>query len=132
MATGGDTNLTDDKIERLAEAIVVTKMETIAIRYMKIQSQMVTNLRVAHQGNPTGFNRAVLNVWKCMNPRESQIQVSPAPNKKTGRFAVRKYSSLKHDERILSDMSLTFFNVFESSKRNIFLRIFGVSWDLRH
>ena len=76
MATGGDRNLTDGEIEKLAEAIEVTKMETIAISYLKIQSEMVANWRVAHQGNPTAFNRSLLNLWKYMNPGGNQAQVS--------------------------------------------------------
>ena len=52
-------------------------METIAISYLKVQSQMVTNLRVAHQRNPIAFNRDLLTTWKCMNPRTDQVQVSP-------------------------------------------------------
>ena len=56
MATGGSMNLSDDLIEKLSQAIVVTKMETIAISYLKIQAETVMNLRIAHQGNPTAFN----------------------------------------------------------------------------
>ena len=69
-------NLSDDLIEKLSQAIVVTKMETIAISYLNIQSETVDNLRIAHQGNPTAFNRAVLTIWKCMTPGIDQIQVS--------------------------------------------------------
>ena len=76
MATGGRMSLSDDQIEKLSQAIVVTKMETIAISYLKIQSETVENLRIAHQGNPTAFNRAVLTIWKCMNPGMEQVQVS--------------------------------------------------------
>ena len=77
MATGGDASLSDDLIEKLAEVIVVTNMETIAISYLKIQSETVTNLRIAHQGNTTAFNRSLFNLWKCMNYGENQVQVSP-------------------------------------------------------
>ena len=76
MATGGNMNLSDDQIEKLSQVIVVTNMETIAISYLKIQSETVANLRIAHQGNPTAFNRAVLTIWKCMNPGMDQVKVS--------------------------------------------------------
>ena len=76
MATGGSMNLSDDQIEKLSQSIVVTKMETIAISYLNIQSTAVANLRIAHQGNPTAFNRALLTIWKCMNPGMDQVQVS--------------------------------------------------------
>ena len=77
MATGGSMSLSEDQIEKLSQAIVVTKMETIAISYLKIQSETVTNLRIAHQGNTTAFNRSLFNLWKCMNYGENQVQVSP-------------------------------------------------------
>ena len=77
MATGGSMSLSDDQIEKLSQSIVVTNMETIAISYMKIQSETVTNLRIAHQGNPTAFNRSLFNLWKCMNYGKNQAQVSP-------------------------------------------------------
>ena len=76
MATGGDMYLTDELIERLAQKIVTTDMETIAISYLKIQSETVTNLNIAHRRNPTAFNRSILNLWKYMNPGDNQIQVS--------------------------------------------------------
>ena len=77
MATGGNVSLSDDLIEKLAQVIVVTKMETIAISYLRIQSETVINLRIAHQGNPIAFNRSLLNLWKYMNPGMDQAQVSP-------------------------------------------------------
>ena len=72
----GNTELSDDVIERLAVSIVATNMETIAISYMKIQSETLDNLKITHRGNTTAFNRAVLTIWKCMNPRDNQVQVS--------------------------------------------------------
>ena len=35
MATGGNTGLSDSLIKKLSEAVEVTKMETIAISYLK-------------------------------------------------------------------------------------------------
>ena len=75
MNIDGSNKLSDSQIEKLAESIVMTKMETIAISYLNIQSETVANLRIAHQGNPTGFNRAVLTIWKCKNSRGNQVQV---------------------------------------------------------
>ena len=69
-------SLTDDLIEKLAESIVATKMETIAISYLKIQSETVMNLKISYQSNTTAFNRSLLNLWKYMNPADNQIQVS--------------------------------------------------------
>ena len=77
MATGGHASLSDDLIEKLAEVIVVTKMETIVISYLKIQSETVANHKTVHQGNPTAFNRNLLTLWKYMNPAMDQAQVSP-------------------------------------------------------
>ena len=68
--------LSDDIIERLAMTIDVNKMETIAISYFKIPSETVANLRVAHRGNPTAFNRSLLNLWNYKNPGDNQVQVS--------------------------------------------------------
>ena len=77
MATyDGNSGLTDDLIERLAESIEVTKMETIAISYFKIPSETVANIEKDKRGNSTGFNRSLLNLWKCMNPGDNQVQVS--------------------------------------------------------
>ena len=69
-------SLSDDLIEKLSKSIVVTKMQTIAISYLKIQSEAVANLRIAHQGNTTAFNRSLLSIWKYINPGENQVQVS--------------------------------------------------------
>ena len=68
--------LSDDQIEKLSQSIIVTNMETIAISYLNIQSAAVANLRIAHQLNPTAFNRSLLTIWKCMNTGMDQIQVS--------------------------------------------------------
>ena len=113
MATGGNTDLNDDLTERLAGAIEVTKMETIAISYLKIKSETVSYLRVAHQGNPTAFNRSLLNLWKYMNPGTDQVQVSSASNDQFE--GLRKFTSLQRNKKILGEVSPTFFNVFESS-----------------
>ena len=70
------SELSDDQIEKLANSIIATKMETIAISYLKIQAETVANLKIEHRGNTTAFNRAVLTIWKCMNRGENQVQVS--------------------------------------------------------
>ena len=77
MATcDGNMNLSDEQMEKLAESIVATKLETIAISYLKIPSEAVANLKINHQGNATALNRSLLNLWKCMNPGGNQVQVS--------------------------------------------------------
>ena len=77
MATcDGNMNLSDEQVEKLAESIVATKMETIALKYMKIQSETVANLEIAYRRNATALNRSLLNLWKCMNPGDNQVQVS--------------------------------------------------------
>ena len=74
MATGGNTGLSDSLIEKLSEAVDVTEMETIAISYLKVQSQMVTNLRVAYQRNPIAFKSRSVN---HMEMYESENRSSP-------------------------------------------------------
>ena len=77
MATcDGNTNLSDEQVEKLAESIVATKMETIALKYMKIQSETVANLEITYRWNAVALNRSRLNLWKCMNPGGNQVQVN--------------------------------------------------------
>ena len=76
MATGGDTALGDDLIERLAQVIDTTKMETIAINYFKIPSVTLKNERFDNQGNAMAFNRSMLTKLRNRNPGGNQIQVS--------------------------------------------------------
>ena len=78
MATyDGNMSLTDDLIAKLAESIAAPKMETIAIRYLKIPSETIENDMFDLRGNATAFNRSLLNRWKCsLNPGDNQVQVS--------------------------------------------------------
>ena len=76
MAAGGSKKLNDDLIGKLAESISVTNMETIALNYLKIQSETVENLKYNDRGNAVALNRSLLNLWKCMNPGGNQVQVS--------------------------------------------------------
>ena len=76
MATSGGMSLSDDIIATLAETITATNMETIAIKYMKIPFETVENLKYNDQGNAVALNRSLLNLWKCMNPADNQVQVS--------------------------------------------------------
>ena len=76
MNIAGSNELSDSQIEQLAQSIVATNMETIAIGFLKIQSETVTNLKIEHRGNTRGFNRAVLTIWKNMNSQIDQVQVS--------------------------------------------------------
>ena len=76
MAAGGSKKLSDDLIGRLAESISVTSMETIAINYLKIPFETVENIRFNHRGDAVALNRSLLNLWKCMNPGDTQVQVS--------------------------------------------------------
>ena len=55
MATGGDTSLGDDLIERLAQVIDTTKMETIASVHLGIPLVTMKNERFDNQGNATAF-----------------------------------------------------------------------------
>ena len=79
MANDGSMSLSDELIAKLAEVVVLTNMQTIAISHLKIESVMVANLKISHQGNPVEFNRAVLTIWKHMNPGTDQVQVSFKP-----------------------------------------------------
>ena len=71
----GNIGLSDDQIEKLSQSIIVTNMETIAISYLKIQSETGANLRIESRGNATALNRSLLNLWKCMNHGKNQVQV---------------------------------------------------------
>ena len=77
MATcGGDMDLRDDLIGRLAESISVTNMKTIAINYLKISFETVENIRSNHREDAVALNRSLLNLWRYMNPGGNQVQVS--------------------------------------------------------
>ena len=79
MATGGNTDLTDDLIAKLSLVIDTTKMETIAINYFKIPSVTVNNERFDNQGNAMAFNRNMLTAWRNENYGGNQVQVSSNP-----------------------------------------------------
>ena len=76
MATGGDVNLTDSKIEALAKGMEMTKLESIALADLGITAETVNNLKVIHQGNYIAFNRDLLRLWRNNNPGINQVQVS--------------------------------------------------------
>ena len=76
MATGGSSGLSDDLIGRLAESIAAPELEKIAMNYMKIPFETIKNLKYNDRGNAVALNRSLLNLWKCMNPGDNQVQVS--------------------------------------------------------
>ena len=68
MATGGDRTLDDSTIARLAAAISINDMTTIALSHMKINSEKIKNLRDENRGSAEAFNREVLQTWMYRFP----------------------------------------------------------------
>ena len=74
MATGGKSEkLTNKQIVRLAAAISIDNMTSIAEGYMGINNETVRNIR-RNEGNSEAFNRAILRHWTNKHP-ENQVQV---------------------------------------------------------
>ncbi len=51
MAEGGHWKLTDELISKLAEAIPEEKLESIATRYLEIETPSIQNLKTKHREN---------------------------------------------------------------------------------
>ena len=74
MATGGKSEkLTNRQIVRLAAAISIDNMTSIAEGYMDIDNETIKNIR-CNEGDSEAFNRAILWYWANKHP-ENQIQV---------------------------------------------------------
>ena len=68
MATGGDWTLDNSTIARLAAAISINDMATIAQSHMKISSEKIKNLRDENRGSAEAFNREVIRTWMYKFP----------------------------------------------------------------
>ena len=75
MASNGDNQqLTDKQIVRLAAAISMDNMESIAEGYMDLSTETVKNIWRENRGKAEAFNRAVIRCWGNKN-FEDQVQV---------------------------------------------------------
>ena len=74
MATGGDNQLTNNQIVRLARAISSRDMESIALGYLDIEEETIKNLRDVRRDNVEAFNRDIIRHWMHKNPLD-QVQV---------------------------------------------------------
>ena len=74
MATGGNPEqLTNRQIVRLAAAISIDNMESIAEGYMDINNETVKNIR-RNESDSEAFNRAILRYWANKHT-ENQVEV---------------------------------------------------------
>ena len=75
MASAEDSGqLTQKQIVRLAAAISVDNMASIAEGYMDISDETIKNTWRENQGKAQAFNRDIIKYWANKNP-EDQIQV---------------------------------------------------------
>ena len=77
MATGGDYSITDSIVVRLAEAISAKNLESIAMKYMGIESETLENLRRQHRDDipVQGLSGDIIRKWCYMNPGPDQVKV---------------------------------------------------------
>ena len=75
MATGGDGQLTNNQIVRLAAAISSRDMESIALGYLGIEEETIKNFKDARRDNLEAFNRDIIQHWVYKNPEEDQVGV---------------------------------------------------------
>ena len=76
MATGGDNQLTNNQIVRLARAISSRDMESIALGYLDIEDPVIKNIKHENRDNAEAFNREIIRKWMHRNPEPNQVQVS--------------------------------------------------------
>ena len=74
MATGGSGQLTGSQIARLAAAISVQSMKTLAVSYFEITEETVKNIVFDNLGDSEAANREIINQWRNKNPGD-QVQV---------------------------------------------------------
>ena len=70
---GNSEKLKNRQIVRLAAAIAIDNMTSIAEGYMDIDPETVKNIR-RNEGDSEAFNRAILRHWANKHP-DNQIQV---------------------------------------------------------
>ena len=78
MATGGELKLTNQQIVKLAAALSVGDVKTIAEGYLGITPETISNLEYENRNNAQAFNRAIIRQWayKPENSGPDQVQVS--------------------------------------------------------
>ena len=79
MATGGEGQLTNNQIVRLAAAISSRDMESIALGYLDIEEETIKNFKDARRDNLEAFNRDIIQHWVCKNPEPNQAEVQLFP-----------------------------------------------------
>ena len=75
MATGGDNQLTNNQIVRLARIISSRDMESIALGYLEIDDPKIKNIKHENRDNMEAFNREIIRHWMHKNPEPNQLQV---------------------------------------------------------
>ena len=67
--------LTEELIAELAASVAMSKMESIALRFLGVDGDRVEALQVQHRGRSEPFNRDILIDWRNRNPDGNQVQV---------------------------------------------------------
>ena len=77
MASGhSEEQLSNRQIVRLASAISVDNMESIALGYLGIEEETIRNLKHENRESAQSFNRSLLRHWMNKNAGPNQVQVS--------------------------------------------------------
>ena len=90
-------NLTPRQIVRLAAAISVETMVTIAEGYMDIKSQTIKNMQVENKDDTDAFKRGILECWRNKNS-DGQVQVKGqfTPSESKSKRDLRTIKRLKN------------------------------------
>ena len=75
MAAGGENQLTNNQIVRLARCISSQNMESIAVGYLDIDDPIIKNMKYENRDNMEAFNREIIRHWMYKNPESNQTQV---------------------------------------------------------
>ena len=75
MAASGESRLSNAQIARLAQAVALSNMESIAMLYLDIDWEVLENRKVKHRENVAAFNRDVIIKWAYKNPSPQQVKV---------------------------------------------------------
>ena len=76
MATGLGGQLTNDQKVRLARAMSIRNMESIALGYLGFEEETIKNRKYENKDNAEAFNRDVINTWLNKNSGINQCEVS--------------------------------------------------------
>ena len=69
-------SITGSQIVRLTSCIGKTDMTNLAVKYMSISTQTVSNLQYENMNNPEDFTRSLIRYWVWKNPGPEQVEVS--------------------------------------------------------